>query len=328
MNGTSTLTTICWHRILLLVFYFTLFIICDVEAISAIESRVTKTKTIMAFVKASKNMGTKNAKKDTNHAAATSKALASTSSVNSSSVLRELKETIQSQAAEIEQLKKVLTATKKLTSGGGGGGGSAAHGHHGASSSADNDDGILNYKIKPFYSIAYERVGWLAIFLLSLSFTAIIMNGFEHTLSKQIELAYFVPLMAGHGGNTGGQAVGTVLSALSAGVITREDSLKVITKEAMSGLVMGLILGAIIGPISHYIMGISKHVSTVVSVTFPLLSTIAALLGSSLPFVCVVFGLDPAVIAAPAMTSFVDVTGLLCYFLLANKIFQLFGVEL
>lgn len=325
MNGTSTLTTICWHKILLLAFYFTLFIICDVEAISAIESQVTKTKTRMAFVKASKIMGT-NAKKNTHRAAATSKASALSSSVELSSVLRELKETIQSQAAEIEQLKKVLSATKKLTSCGRGG--HSAHGHHGASSSADNDDAILSYKIKPFYSIAYERVGWLAIFLLSLSFTAIIMNGFEHTLSKQIELAYFVPLMAGHGGNTGGQAVGTVLSALSAGVITREDSLKVITKEAMSGLVMGLMLGAIIGPISHYVMGISQHVSTVVSVTFPLLSTIAAFLGSSLPFVCVMFGLDPAVIAAPAMTSFVDVTGLLCYFLIANKIFQLFGLEL
>lgn len=154
------------------------------------------------------------------------------------------------------------------------------------------------------------------------------MNGFEHTLSKQIELAYFVPLMAGHGGNTGGQAVGTVLSALSAGIITRKDALRVIGKEAASGLVMGVILGAAVGPISHYVMGISYHVATVVSVTFPLLSTIASFLGSSLPFVCVWLGLDPAVIAAPAMTSFVDVTGLLCYFLLANKIFAMFGMEL
>ena len=327
-TSSSTTTKIRWHRILLQVFYFTLFIIHDVEAISAIDGRATTATTTMAFVKASKIMGIKGKNKNTNNLAGTSTAAASPTStiVEASSVLRELKETIQSQAAEIEQLKKVLSATKKATSGGGGGGGGHAHGHHGAS--ADNDDAVLNYKLKPFYSIAYERVGWLAIFLLSLSFTAIIMNGFEHTLSKQIELAYFVPLMAGHGGNTGGQAVGTVLSALSAGVITREDSFKVITKEALSGLVMGLMLGAIVGPISHYVMGISQHVSTVVSVTFPLLSTIAAFLGSSLPFVCVMLGLNPAVIAAPAMTSFVDVTGLLCYFLLANKIFQLFGLEL
>lgn len=329
-STSRTTKTAIRHRILLLVFYFALLIICDVAAISSIESRATTISTTkpthpptMAFVKASKIMGikgTKNPNNNNNAAAATTTTSASSATAESSSVLRELKETIKSQAAEIEQLKKVLTATKKLT------GGHAHGGHHGAA--ADSEDAILEYKLKPFYSIAYERVGWLALFLLSLSFTAIIMNGFEHTLSKQIELAYFVPLMAGHGGNTGGQAVGTVLSALSAGVITREDSVKVITKEALSGLVMGLMLGAIVGPISHYVMGISQHVSTVVSVTFPLLSTIAAFLGSSLPFLCVMLGLNPAVIAAPAMTSFVDVSGLLCYFLIANKIFQLFGLEL
>ena len=252
---------------------------------------------------------------------------------SSSSAMRELKDTIQTQAAEIDRLKNELLQAKK----GGGGGGSAAvkmvkkvpsGGHaHGGGGDVDNED-ILDYKEKSFVSIAVERVPWLALFLLSLSFTALIMNGFEHTLSKQIELAYFVPLMAGHGGNTGGQAVGTVLSALSAGVITRQDAIKVVGKEAASGLVMGFTLGALVGPISHYVMGISSHVATVVSVTIPLLSTNAAFLGSSLPFVCVILGLDPAVIAAPAMTSFVDVTGLLCYFLIANQIFRLFGLEL
>jgi len=251
-------------------------------------------------------------------------AAAKTNNNNDSSALRELKDTIKTQAAEIDRLKNELVkngiplaAKKKVVVPSGG----HAHG------AADNED-ILDYKEKSSFSIAYERVPWLAVFLFSLSFTALIMNGFEHTLSKQIELAYFVPLMAGHGGNTGGQAVGTVLSALSAGIITRQDAAKVIGKEATSGLIMGVMLGALVGPISHYVMGISKHVATVVSVTFPLLSTIAAFLGSSLPFVCVILGLDPAVIAAPAMTSFVDVTGLLCYFLIANQVFKAFGLEL
>ena len=38
--------------------------------------------------------------------------------------------------------------------------------------------------------------------------------------------------------------------------------------------------------------------------------------------------LDPSVIAAPAMTSFVDVAGLMSYFLIANQVFKLFGIEL
>lgn len=252
----------------------------------------------------------------------TTKNASSGNAIDSSSVLRELKDTIQSQSVEIERLKKALSTTTKAPVSSGGG---HAHGHHGGA--AETDD-ILDYKLKSSFAIAYERVWWLAIFLVSLSFTALIMNGFEHTLSKQIELAYFVPLLAGHGGNTGGQAVGTVLSAFSAGVITRKDAYRVILKEAMSGMVMGLMLGALVGPICHYVMGISQHVSTVVSVTLPVLSTIASFLGSSLPFVCVVLGLDPAVIAAPAMTSFVDVTGLMCYFLIANKIFRLYGMEL
>ena len=277
----------------------------------------------LSFVKASLMVP----KKNKNNLAAASVATAADSS-SSSSVLRELKETIRSQASEIDRLREALSSssaasTTKTATPAQAGGGHAGHHHGGAASSSGEE-----YMLKPFYAIARERVGWLSFFICTLSLTAMIMNGFEHTLSRQIELAYFVPLLAGHGGNTGGQAVGTVLSALSSGAVTRGDAFGVIAKEAASGLTMGLVLGAFVGPIAHYVMGISRHVSTVVSVTFPVLSTIAATLGSSLPFVCVGLGLNPAVIAAPAMTSFVDVTGLLCYFLLANKVFQLFGLEL
>ena len=114
----------------------------------------------------------------------------------------------------------------------------AAHGAHGGGGT-DIEEEIDMYLDRPFFSLARHRVGWLTIFLASLSLTAIIMNGFEHTLSRQIELAYFVPLLAGHGGNTGGQTVGTVLAALSAGAITARDAPKVIIKESLSGLSMG-----------------------------------------------------------------------------------------
>ena len=64
-------------------------------------------------------------------------------------------------------------------------------------------DDLDVYLSSPFYRIASKRVGWLSFFLASLSLTALIMNGFEKTLERQLELAYFVPLLAGHGGNTG-----------------------------------------------------------------------------------------------------------------------------
>ena len=256
---------------------------------------------------------------------------------DSSTVLRELKETIRQQAAVIDtlqrQLKGVAVAiplTEAVTTknsrftvpnnlhGGGGGGG------------ANNVamDEITQYIHRPFYHIASQRVGWLGLFMISLSFTAIIMSEFEHILSQEVELAFFVPFLAGHGGNTGGQAVGTVLSALSAGVLTTKDAPKVIIKEAMSGLLMGIVLGSIVSPLAHYGMGISQHVATTIWCTLPLVSLIAATLGSTIPFACLALGLNPSVIAAPAMTSLVDVSGLLSYFVIASRIFRVFGIKL
>jgi len=93
-------------------------------------------------------------------------------------------------------------------------------------------------------------------------------------------------------------------------------------------MMVGLLLGSAVATIAHFVMGISKHVSTVVFCTLPLVSTIAATLGSSIPFACIALGLDPSVIAAPAMTSFVDVMGLMSYFLIANQVFAAFGLKL
>lgn len=244
-----------------------------------------------------------------------------------SSALRELKETVKSQSAEIERLKLELSKKVEATDKKSGGGAAVSHGAHGGGGTEIEEE-IHSYLDRPFFSLARHRVGWLTVFLASLSLTAIIMNGFEHTLSRQIELAYFVPLLAGHGGNTGGQTVGTVLAAMSAGAITEKDAMKVIAKESLSGLTMGAMLGLGVGAVAYYVMGISSHVSTVIMLTIPPLSAIASSLASGLPFLCVFFGLDPTVIAAPAMTSFVDVTGLLCYFLIANQIFALWGLEL
>ena len=242
----------------------------------------------------------------------------SQSTRNDSTVLRELKETIRKQNKEIDVLKLQLKTSAPAS------GTAAAHGHGG-----DVDEEIVaHYKDEPFWYLSYKRVGWLGVFLGSLSLTAVIMNTFEHTLEKHIELAYFVPLLAGHGGNTGGQTVGTVLSALSAGTIKPSDAPQIIMKEAMSGVLSGLILGVFVAPISYKVLGISYHVALVLFLTMPLVATIAAALGSMIPFTCVFLRLDPSVIAAPAMTSIVDVAGLMSYFMIANYVFKMVGLEL
>jgi Mg/Co/Ni transporter MgtE/uncharacterized small protein (DUF1192 family) len=241
---------------------------------------------------------------------------------NSASALGELKETIQLQKKEIERLKAQVASaggkTKKSSAGG--------HGHGGGEELSEEE--VAQYLHDPFYTVGFQRVGWLGIFLASLSATALIMNVFEETLEKHIELALFVPLLAGHGGNTGGQTVGTILSALSAGTIKVSDAPKIVWKESLAGILSGSILGAVVAPIAYRSLGVSFHVAVVLFFTLPLISMIASTLGAIIPFVCVVVRLDPSVIAAPAMTSLVDVAGLMGYFMIANYVFKLYGLEL
>ena len=98
---------------------------------------------------------------------------------------------------------------------------------------------VGDYSQTTLLSLVTNRGGWLAVFLLSLSLTSVVMSGFEEILEEQIELAYFVPLLIGHGGNAGGQTVGAVLGALSAGQVTLNDWAAVILKEALAGLGAG-----------------------------------------------------------------------------------------
>lgn len=106
---------------------------------------------------------------------------------NESTVLRELKETIAKQTKEIESLKSQLAQNRTPAAPKQQQGGHGAHGGGGPDMQADE------YMKLPFYRIASHRVGWLSLFLCSLSLTALIMNGFENTLHRQLELAYFVP---------------------------------------------------------------------------------------------------------------------------------------
>eukprot|EP00533_Pseudo-nitzschia_delicatissima_P014730 CAMPEP_0197276980 /NCGR_PEP_ID=MMETSP1432-20130617/16299_1 /TAXON_ID=44447 /ORGANISM="Pseudo-nitzschia delicatissima, Strain UNC1205" /LENGTH=246 /DNA_ID=CAMNT_0042743115 /DNA_START=129 /DNA_END=869 /DNA_ORIENTATION=+ len=246
--------------------------------------------------------------------------MSSDKSKASASALGELKETIRSQKEEIKKLKAQINSGGKAKSSGGG------HGHGGGEELSEEE--IQHYVHSPFYTVGFERVGWLAIFLASLSATALIMNVFEETLEKHIELALFVPLLAGHGGNTGGQTVGTILSALSAGTVKVSDAPKVIWKESMAGILSGTILGGIVAPVAYKALGVSFHVAIVLFFTLPLVSMIASTFGAIIPFLCVLVNLDPSVIAAPAMTSLVDVAGLMGYFMIANYIFKLYGLEL
>eukprot|EP01046_Picozoa_sp_COSAG06_P061220 COSAG06_NODE_13336_length_1267_cov_1.096747_1_plen_185_part_10 len=141
----------------------------------------------------------------------------------------------------------------------------------------------------------------------------IIMESFEEVLEANVELSFFVPLIVGHSGNTGSQAVSTVIRALALNEASLSDTLHITRKEFLAGGAIGVCLAAFSYPLGAYVAGIPLRVMFSVAVAMPCVSCVANLIGAGLPLICEKFSMDPAVIAAPMMTTMVDCSGILTY---------------
>ena len=182
-----------------------------------------------------------------------------------------------------------------------------------------------------------SRVGWLGLFLVGLWSAAFIVDAFEHTLQANVELAHFVPLIIGQGGNAGSQAVSSVIRGLAGKEIDVHSKPTgwVVAKESAVGALCGLVLGTfvlVVGYVCHpnpnpnlspspspspspnqvgYVCRIvSFNVGVVVCISLPLVSLWANLLGAALPLLAARLRRNPAVTSAPLMTTVIDSTGL------------------
>lgn len=187
----------------------------------------------------------------------------------------------------------------------------------GASSKDKEED---NYKDDSVTDLVRTRSGWLLVFFIGLIMAAVVVEAFEAVLREHVELSYFVPLLIGHGGNTGSQSNATIIRALALGHLRPSDWIMVLWKECISGVIMGGLLGGVIYAFSYMWSGMTTQVGLTVAVALPIVSLWANLLGGLFPLLAVKLGFNPAVVSAPLMTTVVDSTGLIVYFGVAKLI--------
>ncbi|MCA1568804.1 MAG: magnesium transporter [Chloroflexi bacterium] len=169
--------------------------------------------------------------------------------------------------------------------------------------------------------IARSRVVWLLFLIVAATLTVNVLQVFEGTLSSVVTLALFIPLIIGTGGNTGAQAATTVTRALAVGEVRFNDLGVVVLREARVGLLLGAMLGLLaLGPTWVFA---GRSIGIVVGLTLLAVCTLAAFVGAFLPLVARRVGVDPAVMSAPFITTLVDASGLIIYFLIARVVLDL-----
>ena len=178
--------------------------------------------------------------------------------------------------------------------------------------------------------IVLQRVPWLMLLMLSATFTGIILNNYENALSAQMALTAYIPMIMGTGGNSGTQASTAVIRGISIGDIEFTDLFEVIWKEirisVMCGIALAIAAFAKIMLVDHLIMG-NNDISAIVALTVCLAVAgtvfVAKVIGSMLPLLAKKIGLDPAVMAAPLLSTRVDALSLTIYMKVATLLLGL-----
>lgn len=183
------------------------------------------------------------------------------------------------------------------------------------------------YKSASIFSVFKARIPWLLLLMLSATFTGMIITKFESALAALVSLTAFIPMLMGTGGNSGAQASVTVTRALELGELGVRDIFAVIRKELGISLLCGAVLGAacyikicLFDIMILHSEGVTQSVAFVVSLTLLLTVISAKLAGAILPISAKKLGLDPAIVASPAITTVVDIISLLLYFGIAKAL--------
>ena len=172
-----------------------------------------------------------------------------------------------------------------------------------------------------------SRIPWLLLLMLSATFSGMIITHFESVLASCVALTSFITMLSGTGGNSGSQSSVAVIRALSLGEVEFSDMLAVVWKEIRVALLCGVCLGAAnfvkMMLVDRLLMGntdITVPVALVVCSTLVLTVLCAKIVGCTLPMAAEKIGIDPAVMAAPFITTIVDALSLLIYFAIATQV--------
>ncbi len=166
---------------------------------------------------------------------------------------------------------------------------------------------------------AKSRFPWLLFLMLSATLSGLVLGHFETTILAMPILNTFVTMLTGTGGNCGSQSSTLVIRGIATEEIEFKDIFRVMLKEIAVAVVVGTML-AVVNGIRIVIMYHEIKLAITLGVTLIFTVIIAKTIGCVLPLVAKKCGLDPALMAAPLITTLVDATTILVYFTIASKV--------
>ena len=169
-----------------------------------------------------------------------------------------------------------------------------------------------------------RRLPWLALNLLTTTGSATVISFFEGTIQTVAIAAAFMTMVAAQGGNAGIQTLTVIVRGLALGEVGLGHVRRVLVKELLVALGNGLALAFAAGVVAYMWKG-EMLIGIVLSLALVANLTIAAFVGTMIPFSMRWLEIDPAVASNVLVTACTDIFGYLTFLGFLALFLRMFG---
>lgn len=197
------------------------------------------------------------------------------------------------------------------------------------------------YSKSKILSLFRSRIVWLLLLMISATISQIVLDQFQEISANTLggsgaistagiwttALVAILPVISGAAGNAGSQSSTMIIRALAVGDITVKDYLRVIWKELRIAFFVGMALGisnfvrliiyySATGDIGSASTFTKQYIFLSLAASIALFAVIilAKVVGGALPLIAKKLKLDPAVMAAPLLTTLIDALSTMIFF--------------
>jgi magnesium transporter len=161
--------------------------------------------------------------------------------------------------------------------------------------------------------VAWGRFPWLAANLATAILASLVIGVFDKAIEQVVALAILMPIVASMGGNAATQTMTVAVRALATKDLTGTNTLRIIARETIVGLINGLAFAGIVGLVGYVWFG-DAWIGVTLSLAMIITMLAAGLAGILIPLGLQKLGVDPALASGVFVTTVTDVAGF-CAFL-------------
>jgi len=176
-----------------------------------------------------------------------------------------------------------------------------------------SDDGV---QVAPQYSLRL-RLPWLMINMGTAFLAAWVISQYEESLRTLPKLAFFMPVVAGMGGNAAVQTLAVIVRGIALGELTWINARQALVKEGLVALGNGLATGAL-GALVVWGFTYDGALALILMAAMVVNMFVAAIAGTLIPLGLRALKVDPAIASSIFITAFTDIIGFFTFLGLAT----------